>query len=1439
VSTTTPEHPNPYVGPRPFGADDKPYFFGRDRETQELADLVVAERVVLLHSPSGAGKTSLLQAALLPRLSRRFQVLPAVRVSLVPPAGGTAVTNRYVWSVLQALEAGVPAEQRLPAEELGRLNLDEYLFRRTERERPAVSVGPAPAAAPSEPVAHPRPVLLVFDQFEEILTRAPNDREGKEAFFAQLAPVLRRDRRRAGEPEGTRPQPLWVLFAMREDHVGPLKPYRQRLPTGLSATYRLDLLGEEAALQAVQGPARAAGRPFTDTAARKLVENLRRVRVQVPGGRVETQIGPNVEPVQLQVVCRRLWQRLPPDRQEIGDTDVEQLADVDNALADYYAEWVAAIARTTPVREKRLRSWFGKELIVDPGIRVPVLRYGPTDALPNETVEELLRSFLVREEQRPNASFLELSHDRLIEPVRRNNNEWTTRRRDHRAKAVAVAAVALLAAALAGWGWSILQRRQAVKLEDQLAEVKRNAAETHSNLQGQLLGAQDKAESERVAAAQRAQAGQLAAKALVYSSTQPDLAALLALEAVAHQPKDQAGTLPLSSLLNVLQANPQLESFLRVHEVEVTAVAFSPDGQLLASADAAGGIVWSRFPTGEKAFYFPRPHGDQRVTAVAFSPDHKRFASADVQGRVVLWSVADHRPGAPLPGDSNRPIVSMTFVPDGNTLAAADEAGRVWLWDLAAASPGMPRTLSAAEPVTGLAVSPAREAAGFALGLKGGRIQLGNWRTGELRAPVASGRGTVSALAFSRSGKWLAAGVERPTAQGPGDAHVVRLWDVSGPAPRALGRPLRGHLAEVRALAFSPAEEGVLVSGGVDKALIRWALPADLGTQGAPAGAVYGPDQRAPAAPIIDSNGPVGQLLTGHQGPVTGVAFHPMGGFLASGSADSTVALWDLNRTERLRGARLDWPPPADVYEPPRQLDTPWGCTAVNPKADRLAVSFGATVDLFDLAQGRSLSPPLRGHQGPVRGLAFAPDNWTLATASEDGTVILWDTLGMRQLVAPLTGHTGPVNRVAFRPTDGAWLSSGGADGTVILWDRATLQPIGAPVKGPGGGIAGLDFDRKGEGLAVQTRDGTAVRLDVDPASWQRQARRLANRNLTPEEWRTFFGDGEVYQCVIPELAQPDEPKVLRGGPGLLVAKRWPAGQVLGVYFLEGDPDLRRRVMQTAREWSTYANVRFEFGADAQAPVRVAFRPSGFLSLMGTEARGIPSSVATINLDGNQLRSGGDALLTQQTLRVFGHTLGLINEHQKPYANIPWNRPKVYQHYVGTLGWTAQQVDQLLFQTFQPSEVALYPYFDRQSIMVVPISKELTLGGFEASGNPTLSDPDKEAIAVAYPFDKEAPELTPGPSQPVANAPGQVGRLRFNVPARGRAVLDVSNREGEAELSLFGPGNETHSVTGDERGMPVWAPRVERVLEPGVYYVKVRQRDATARGQSTLRLAVE
>ena len=108
------QRPAPFVGPRPYKIGER--LFGRDRERLELLDLLIAERIVLLYSPSGAGKTSLVQAALVPALKDEAFTVPAVARVTFERATGIVepAANSYVFAVLLSLEEEQPKDRQLP-----------------------------------------------------------------------------------------------------------------------------------------------------------------------------------------------------------------------------------------------------------------------------------------------------------------------------------------------------------------------------------------------------------------------------------------------------------------------------------------------------------------------------------------------------------------------------------------------------------------------------------------------------------------------------------------------------------------------------------------------------------------------------------------------------------------------------------------------------------------------------------------------------------------------------------------------------------------------------------------------------------------------------------------------------------------------------------------------------------------------------------------------------------------------------------------------------------------------------------------------------------------------------------------------------------------------------------------------------------------------------
>jgi hypothetical protein len=361
--------------------------------------------IVLLHAPSGAGKTSLIQASLVPwcEQAKGLQAcgtlkphFSALRVNLPPPEG-LDIQNRYVFSVVNALVGNI-----VDRHEAAEMTLDEA-FNRFAGESG-------------------RRQLVVVDQLEEVLTLNPNDRPGQAEFFRQLGIALRSDRR-------------WALLAIRDDHLGGLDCYRPFFPNELRATFRLDFPDLDAALRAIQGPAAERQVTFTLKAAQRLVDDLQGLRA-APVAVVDAAIEPVVdrvadyscvEPVLLQVICNNLW-RILSKRQlgafvEIAERDLEEVRPYHQALASYYQAAVRKATNGDSRVERDVRDWIEGRLISRQLSRCP------TNSLPlfegsAEVVQKLIDRYLVREDPRPGGRLWELSHDQLVPAILADNRRW-------------------------------------------------------------------------------------------------------------------------------------------------------------------------------------------------------------------------------------------------------------------------------------------------------------------------------------------------------------------------------------------------------------------------------------------------------------------------------------------------------------------------------------------------------------------------------------------------------------------------------------------------------------------------------------------------------------------------------------------------------------------------------------------------------------------------------------------------------------------------------------------------------------------------------------------------------------------------------------------------------------------------------------------------------
>ena len=206
-----------------------------------------------------------------------------------------------------------------------------------------------------------------------------------------------------------------------------------------------------------------------------------------------------------------------------------------------------------------------------------------------------------------------------------------------------------------------------------------------------------------------------------------------------------------------------------------------------------------------------------------------------------------------------------------------------------------------------------------------------------------------------------------------------------------------------------------------------------------------------------------------------------------------------------------------------------------------------------------------------------------------------------------------------------------------------------------------------------------------------------------------------------------------QGGMAVLKAKRWDPGQTLRIKFLGGTPTMQQKVQEKAKDWLNYGNIKFEFISDGDADIRIDFQPDGSWSYIGNDAKDIPQNESTMNygwLDDDT----DDTEYSRVVKHEFGHALGAIHEHQNPQANIPWNKPKVYEYFMGPPNnWSKEDVDHNLFERYSQT-ITNSTKFDERSIMIYHIAAEFTLDNVEiGAGVNDLSDTDKEFMKTQYP----------------------------------------------------------------------------------------------------------
>ncbi len=1067
---------SPYRGLGAFGERDAGLFFGRESAAtdvlERMSQRLAGTGLVVVSGVSGAGKSSLLRAGVLPRL--RGAGLGSAPEAASWPCLVFTPGRRPLeeLAVRVAPAAGADAAMVLPG-----LAADPAGFALTTRQAALARPGTSAQDEGLPEGAGQQRVLFVVDQFEQLFTQC-EDEDERQAFITALHAA-------AATPSGDDQLPAAVvLLLIRADFEARLADY-PLLASPVQDRYLLTAMTERQLRMAITQPAVTAGSSVDEDLVQVLLEEVR-TRSGSPAGSGRPGIGAGVLPL-LSHALDQAWRGRTG--QALTLADYERTGGVEGAVASSAQR---AYDRLTPAQQAMARQVFTRLTAttsdsVDTATRASRadLTVGKDDAQVRD-VEAVLETFTAERLLTLAAGTVEISHEALLTawPLLRDTwladthadrvirtrlhttaEEWNRADRDP--------------SYLYGGSRLEIAVEAAARIDADASQASLNQAEKD------FLNASRRANRRRI---RRRQSFTATLLALVVGLAAVSVAAVRSSQASAHRRDiaisgelvtDSEGLGEANATVSQLEsiaawgiypsaqaryamvtaaASPEIATFT-TGSAAVWSVAVSPDGKTLATGDGGGTAELWNLATGRRIRTLAA--GSAAVESVAFSPDGKTLATGGYDGTVELWDLAT---GKQIRHLTIRPgiIDSVAFNPDGTTLAAGDFFdGLAELWNLAT---GQVRRLATGPGSVGsVAFSP--DGKTLATGSDLSKAELWDLATGRrIRLLVASG--SVVSVAFSPDGKTLATG--------DGGDGTAELWDL------ATGRRIRTLAtgsAVVHSVAFSP--DGTTVATGDDDGSALWnpATGQQIGTAFTGVGEVksvaFSPDGKTLATGDADGTvrisnvtggGQIRSLATGSP-VVFSVAFSPDGKTLATVGADGMAQLWNLATGRRIRSLATGG-------------STGVLSVAFSPGGKTLATGdLAGTAELWNTATGQRMGTAFTG-SAVVASVAFSPDDKTLATGDGDGTAKLWKSTGQMRSLA--TG-SAVVDSVAFGP-DGKTLATGGYDGTVELWNVAAGRRIRSVNTGSGP-VSSVAFSPDGKTLAVGDGDGTAELWNL--ATWQ------------------------------------------------------------------------------------------------------------------------------------------------------------------------------------------------------------------------------------------------------------------------------------------------------------------------------------------------------------------
>ncbi len=401
-----------YPGAQPFSTSQQPIFFGREEELSELIRHVMAEQMVVLFSKSGLGKSSLLNAGLIPEVKKEGRLQPvSIRFGAFTPGEPAGPLSHAIASIREEAKDTAPALEKIKPAREGSL-----WYHCKTRQLTADDEG----------------FLLILDQFEELFTYSD---QAVQDFGKQLSELLYTnipDRFRERLESGLKadaaflsanelqrlhqPFELHIVMAIRSDRMSLMNKLKTFLPNILENCYELTALSIEEAESAILSPAylpQESG-PFyspvfdyEDEAVASLINFLSEGRTQ------------EIESFQLQILCEHAEQQATRKNGKPIVTAAD-LADPELILENYYLGKIESLPEADRLAACRL---IEEGLIFEEEERRLTLFEGQiarTYGISPELLRTLVDTHLIRSEPSLRGGYTyELSHDTLVAPVLR------------------------------------------------------------------------------------------------------------------------------------------------------------------------------------------------------------------------------------------------------------------------------------------------------------------------------------------------------------------------------------------------------------------------------------------------------------------------------------------------------------------------------------------------------------------------------------------------------------------------------------------------------------------------------------------------------------------------------------------------------------------------------------------------------------------------------------------------------------------------------------------------------------------------------------------------------------------------------------------------------------------------------------------------------------